>query len=104
VVKVVIDGNSRALYFSRAPIPFRRDAADSPISFLKHLGFYAYRNNFLQNFTSMPPSGLESIEKLEQLRALENGYAIQVALSTVESFGVDTPEDLDKISNLFIPT
>jgi 3-deoxy-manno-octulosonate cytidylyltransferase (CMP-KDO synthetase) len=102
VVKVVLDGNGRALYFSRAPIPCRRDTGDSPMSFLKHLGFYAYRNDFLQAFTHLPPGGLESIEKLEQLRALENGHAIQVALSRVESFGVDTPEDLDRISEHFI--
>lgn len=101
VVKVVVDASSRALYFSRAPIPCRRDVEDSPLSFLKHLGFYAYRNSFLQIFTQLPPGRLESVEKLEQLRALENGYAIQVALSEMETIGVDTPEDLGRISERF---
>jgi 3-deoxy-manno-octulosonate cytidylyltransferase (CMP-KDO synthetase) len=104
VVKVVVDGNGQALYFSRAPIPCRRDIEDSPLSFLKHLGFYAYRNDFLQTFTKLPPGRLESIEKLEQLRALENRHTIQVAFSMVETFGVDTPEDLDRISEHFTTT
>jgi 3-deoxy-manno-octulosonate cytidylyltransferase (CMP-KDO synthetase) len=104
VVKVVVDGNGQALYFSRAPIPCRRDIEDSPLSFLKHLGFYAYRNDFLQTFTKLPPGRLESIEKLEQLRALENRHTIQVAFSMVETFGVDTPEDLDRVSEHFTAT
>lgn len=97
VVKVVVDRNYRALYFSRSPLPYRRDPADNPVSFLKHLGFYAYRHAFLQSFTRLPPGCLEELEKLEQLRALEHGHSIRVALSPVESYGVDTPEDLERV-------
>ncbi len=97
VVKVVVDRGGRALYFSRAPLPFHRDGAGSPPRFLKHLGFYAYRNDFLQLFTRLPEGELEKAEKLEQLRALENGYSIRVALSPVETHGVDTPGDLERI-------
>lgn len=97
VVKVVVDGSWKALYFSRSPIPHRRDATGSPLRFLKHLGFYAYRLSFLKEFTLLPPSPLEQSEKLEQLRALEQGHPIQVALSPVESMGIDTPEDLERI-------
>lgn len=92
VVKVVVDGDGNALYFSRAPVPFRRGEPTG--AFLKHLGFYAYRREFLERFTSMPPGKLEKIEKLEQLRALENGIRIRVAISPVDSIGVDTPGDL----------
>jgi 3-deoxy-manno-octulosonate cytidylyltransferase (CMP-KDO synthetase) len=97
VVKVVVDARRRALYFSRAPIPHRRDGADESRGFLRHLGFYAYRQAFLQQFTRYPPSTLEQLEQLEQLRALEYGHPIQVALSPVETRGVDTPEDLQAI-------
>jgi len=102
VVKVVVDGRGRALYFSRSPIPFRRDVpgdsvSGEPLSFLKHLGFYAYRHSFLKTFTRLPPGKMELLEKLEQLRALEYGHAIQVALSPVETQGVDTPEDLRRL-------
>lgn len=97
VVKVVIDGRGRALYFSRAPIPCRRDAGHKPLRFLKHLGFYAYRADFLQTFAALPPTPLEMTEKLEQLRALEHGYAIRVGMSPKDSFGIDTPEDLVRL-------
>ena len=98
VVKVVVNSRMQALYFSRAPIPCRRDATDLPHEFLRHLGFYAYRQAFLQQFTRLPAGGLEQTEQLEQLRALEHGHPIQVALSPFETQGVDTPEDLQKIS------
>ena len=97
VVKVVTDRHGRALYFSRAPIPRRRDAADPPLRFLKHLGFYAYRADFLQTFATLSPTPLEETEKLEQLRALEHGYAIRVGLSPKDSCGIDTPEDLARL-------
>jgi 3-deoxy-manno-octulosonate cytidylyltransferase (CMP-KDO synthetase) len=97
VVKVVVDARWRALYFSRALIPHRRDGADEPQVFLRHLGFYAYRQAFLQKFTHYPPGKLERLEQLEQLRALEHGHPIQVALSPLETRGVDTPEDLQAI-------
>jgi 3-deoxy-manno-octulosonate cytidylyltransferase (CMP-KDO synthetase) len=97
VVKVVVDKDWKALYFSRSPIPHRRDGAGGPLAFLHHLGFYAYRQAFLQRFTRYRPRQLENLEKLEQLRALEYGHAIQMALSPVVTHGVDTPEDLQII-------
>lgn len=97
VVKVVVDNTWRALYFSRSPIPYCRDNAGGPIAFLRHLGFYAYRQGFLQQFTRYPQGRLERLEQLEQLRALENGHLIQMARSPVETRGVDTPEDLQAI-------
>ncbi len=98
VVKVVTDRDGRALYFSRSPIPFPREQKET--FFLKHLGFYAYSRGFLSEFASLPPSELEVIEKLEQLRALENGYSIRVALSPFDSESVDTAEDLEKVTAL----
>ncbi|MGV8074417.1 MAG: 3-deoxy-manno-octulosonate cytidylyltransferase [Syntrophobacteraceae bacterium] len=103
VVKVVVDQNGRALYFSRSPLPFRRDISDEPVLFLKHLGFYAYRQAFLQHFTKLPPGRLEQIEKLEQLRAIEHGFSIQVALSSTATHGVDTPEDLERLCTMVHP-
>lgn len=99
VVKVVTDLNGRALYFSRAPIPHQRDAGPQPLRFLKHLGFYCYRADFLQIFAALPPTPLELTEKLEQLRALEHGYSIQVGLSPKDSCGIDTPEDLMRLES-----
>jgi 3-deoxy-manno-octulosonate cytidylyltransferase (CMP-KDO synthetase) len=96
--KVVCSGDGRALYFSRHPIPYCRDRdsdellqADSP--WLLHLGLYAYRRDFLLQLTALPPSRLEQLEKLEQLRALEAGATIQVAVVDHRSVGIDTPED-----------
>jgi 3-deoxy-manno-octulosonate cytidylyltransferase (CMP-KDO synthetase) len=97
VVKVVTNRRGRALYFSRSPLPFRRDPLDSPLAFLKHMGFYAYRHAFLQTFARLPVTALEEQEKLEQLRALEHGYSIGVALSPVETHGVDAPEDVKPV-------
>ncbi len=98
VVKVVADMKGRALYFSRSALPFRRDADDRPLEFLKHLGFYAYRCGFLKTFSQLPQGELEQLEKLEQLRALEHGYGIRVAFTTHETHGVDIPEDVPKVS------
>ena len=100
VVKVVTDRSGRALYFSRSPIPAHRDGSGESVSFLKHLGFYAYRHAFLQTFTRLPAGVLEEAEKLEQLRAMEHGHTILVAPSPVETQGVDTPEDLEKLTAL----
>jgi 3-deoxy-manno-octulosonate cytidylyltransferase (CMP-KDO synthetase) len=97
VVKVVRNAHGNALYFSRAPIPHRRDEANEPTAFLKHLGMYAYRKEFLCRFTQLTPTALEQAEKLEQLRALEHGYTIRVGLSPRETVGVDTPEDLKRL-------
>ena len=100
-VKVVADAHERALYFSCAPIPWDRDAfaqagdAMPEGEWLRHIGIYAYRAGFLRQFAQMPPGRLEQLEKLEQLRVLEAGFRIAVAV-TPDSFppGVDTPEDL----------
>jgi 3-deoxy-manno-octulosonate cytidylyltransferase (CMP-KDO synthetase) len=109
VVKVVFDGKGFALYFSRAPIPWDRDkwaGRDSlrelPLSdtLYKHIGLYVYRREFLLSYTGMPQMPLETIEKLEQLRALERGYKIKVVVTEHESFGVDIPGDLSKIQKL----
>jgi len=92
-VKVVVDNFDFALYFSRSLIPFLREGGlDCPA--LLHWGIYAYRKATLQEFVSLPESRLESCEKLEQLRALENGIKIYLMRSDLESIGVDTPEDL----------
>ncbi|MGA7874189.1 MAG: 3-deoxy-manno-octulosonate cytidylyltransferase [Desulfoferrobacter sp.] len=96
VVKLVTDSNGCALYFSRSPLPYFRNDRNN-LSFLKHLGFYAYRQSFLRLFTGLPQGRLEKAEKLEQLRAMEHGHTIHVALSSIETHGVDTPEDLEKI-------
>lgn len=95
-VKVVLDAQGRALYFSRAPIPWPRDAvADSQPEALRHIGIYAYRAGFLQRFSKLPNGVLERLESLEQLRALENGFPIAVARAcTAFPAGVDTPADL----------
>lgn len=98
LVKVVLGQGGRALYFSRAPIPFHRDAARVAAGVrpratpLRHVGLYVYRTSFLPTFVSWPPSALEETESLEQLRVLEHGHGIAVAVRTVTSQGIDTPE------------
>src|SRR3990170_329629 len=98
VVKVVLDNRGYALYFSRSQIPYVRDGKDPikvpGVTFLKHLGIYAYRREFLLRYSKLPDSVLESAEKLEQLRALSNGYKIKVAITNYASRGIDTREDL----------
>ncbi len=98
VVKVVIDKNKNALYFSRSLIPFNRDKSE--VKYYKHLGIYAYRKSSLVRFTKLAKSKLENIEKLEQLRALENGFKIRAIETTIETVGVDTPEDLKRVVKL----
>lgn len=93
-VKVVTDMRGRALYFSRATIPFDRDRSQP--RYFKHLGIYAYRRSALERFVTMPESSLEKIERLEQLRFLENGVRIYVAETPFDSVGVDTEEDLQR--------
>jgi 3-deoxy-manno-octulosonate cytidylyltransferase (CMP-KDO synthetase) len=92
-VKVVTAADGRALYFSRATIPFDRDGAGFA-GYRKHLGIYAYRKAALERFAAMPPGRLESVERLEQLRLLENGIDIYVAAAPADTIGVDTEEDL----------
>ena len=101
-VKVVVDRQNRALYFSLSPIPYPRDAHASLGSdwfrknrAYRHLGLYAYTAEFLEAFTQLPPGVLESIEKLEQLRALENGRSIAVGFTDEPSVGIDTLEDAE---------
>ncbi|MBQ7208472.1 MAG: 3-deoxy-manno-octulosonate cytidylyltransferase [Lentisphaeria bacterium] len=94
-VKVVFGNDRMALYFSRAPIPFLRSGGVEAPMWL-HWGIYAYRRAALERFVSLPPGRLENCEKLEQLRALENGMKIYVLTSNLSSIGVDTPEDLVK--------
>lgn len=93
IVKVVLGKNGDALYFSRSPIPFPRDAtSSSPI--YRHIGLYGFQRKFLLQFVRWPQSDLEKTEQLEQLRALENGAVIRVLITEHEAIGVDTPEDI----------
>ena len=123
VVKVVVAANGNALYFSRSQIPYVRDASVvaavpaaqgasetgattllnkwlSLATFYKHLGIYAYRHDFLLKFVTLPQSDLEKTEKLEQLRALENGFAIKVWVTPHDSIGVDRPEDVELVEQI----
>lgn len=100
-VKCVADANGRALYFSRATIPFDRDKTGRSLYF-KHLGFYAYRKPALDQFMSWPESSLERSERLEQLRFLENGIPIHVAETPFDTVGVDTEEDLQRVEAILL--
>jgi 3-deoxy-manno-octulosonate cytidylyltransferase (CMP-KDO synthetase) len=101
VVKVVTDHAGNALYFSRSPIPHVRQAGGvRPTSYFKHVGLYVYRRDFLLGYSDLPMGPLEQAERLEQLRALENGHPIRVVETEYESIGVDTPADLAKIVKL----
>jgi 3-deoxy-manno-octulosonate cytidylyltransferase (CMP-KDO synthetase) len=106
VVKVITDLNGDAIYFSRLPIPYHRDAPLAPglrppAPVFKHIGLYLYRRDFLLAYPTLPVGPLEQTERLEQLRALENGYKIRVVETDYESLGVDTPEDLERVASLF---
>ena len=98
-VKVVVDKNSNALLFSRSVIPFRRDKNIEPI-YYKHIGIYAYRKKALMNFTQWEMTPLESAEKLEQLRYLENGIKIKMVLTDESLLSIDTPEDYEMAKKL----
>lgn len=96
IVKVVFDNYGRAIYFSRSPIPYIRDESqrsDIEGVYWQHIGIYAYRRDFLLKITKLPQGRLEQLEKLEQLRVLENGYKIAVVKTDYEALGVDTPEE-----------
>ncbi|HLH41884.1 MAG TPA: 3-deoxy-manno-octulosonate cytidylyltransferase [Bryobacteraceae bacterium] len=103
VVKVVTDSRGRAIYFSRSPIPFARETGE-PVARFKHIGLYVYRREFLLGYPDLPVGPLERAERLEQLRALENGFEIYVGETEYDSIGVDTPEDLETVSQLFEKT
>lgn len=114
VVKVVVDRLGYALYFSRAPIPYDRQAwsrapqvlaaAGTPLALppgcYRHLGLYAYRREVLLHLATLPQTTLEQVEQLEQLRALEHGYRLRVVQTTYESVGVDTPEDVQRAEQI----
>ncbi|WP_320055352.1 3-deoxy-manno-octulosonate cytidylyltransferase [Algoriphagus halophytocola] len=97
-VKVVTDAHENALYFSRCPIPYNRESAK--VTYWKHVGVYAYRREVLRKFTQLPKSKLESIEMLEQLRLLENGYQIRMVKTLHQAVAIDTKEDLIRARKL----
>jgi 3-deoxy-manno-octulosonate cytidylyltransferase (CMP-KDO synthetase) len=107
VVKVVTDRSGDAIYFSRCPIPHLRGpeghlpAIPPEGRYFKHIGLYVYRRDFLLDYSQLPVGPLEQAERLEQLRALENGHRIRVVETDCESLGVDTPQDLERVSRLF---
>ncbi len=98
-VKVVVDSNGYALYFSRSPIPYSR-ARFEDLRVYKHIGLYVFRKDFLMRFSALPPSVLEKAESLEQLRALENGYRIKVVETSYNPVSVDTAEDLERVRGI----
>ena len=107
MVKVVVNIRGRALYFSRRAIPYPREAASRSVTeqlaafpFLKHLGIYGYRRGTLLRLVKFPVSPLENAEKLEQLRALENGIGIAVVAVKADSVGVDVPADIERAERL----
>jgi len=100
VVKVVTNRSGDAVYFSRCAIPFERERAGGT-PYFKHIGLYVYRRRFLLAYPALPVGPLETAERLEQLRALENGFRIRVVETEYESLGVDTAEDLKRVSQLF---
>lgn len=103
VVKVITDIRGRALYFSRAAIPYVRDKETGTwlehFSFFKHIGIYGYRPDILMKIVKLPPSGLETAESLEQLRWLDNGYEIFLKETTYENLAIDAPDDLLELTN-----
>ncbi len=100
IVKVVTGLNGDAIYFSRSPIPFHRDM-DLEAIYYRHIGVYAYRKQMLLQFTKWPQTTLEKLEKLEQLRLVENGIPIRMVEVNSRGIGIDTPEDLEKARRLF---
>jgi 3-deoxy-manno-octulosonate cytidylyltransferase (CMP-KDO synthetase) len=98
VVKVVTGHNGNAIYFSRSPVPY--DLSGQAVHF-KHIGLYVYRRDFLLSYSGLPVGPLEKAERLEQLRALENGHPIRVVETEYESLGVDTPDDLRRVEQIY---
>ena len=101
VVKVVTDAHGDAIYFSRSAIPYVRDSGRESTAYFKHIGLYVYRREFLLAYPDLPVGPLEKAERLEQLRALENGHRIRVVETEYESLGVDTPEDWARVAALY---
>jgi 3-deoxy-manno-octulosonate cytidylyltransferase (CMP-KDO synthetase) len=99
-VKVIVDENSNAIYFSRSKIPYHRDHCENS-SYKGHLGIYGFTKKSLNHFCSLPPSHLENIEKLEQLRAITQGLKISMVKVNSKSFGIDTQMDLDNALKVF---
>ena len=104
IVKVITDKNGDAIYFSRYPIPYIRETLDKTngIDHYKHIGVYGYKKSFLEKFVSLPQGELECLEKLEQLRTLENGYKIRVKETHYQSIGVDLPEHIKLVEDEII--
>ncbi len=100
IVKVVLDSRGHALYFSRCPVPYRRETF-AGTKYYRHIGIYAFRAEVLQAFVALQPSMLERTESLEQLRLLENGYRIRCIETTVDTPGVNTEEELEEVRRLF---
>lgn len=102
--KVIINKQAEAIYFSRSPLPHIRGHEPQNwlqhFTYFKHIGIYGYRADILQQITKLPVSALEKAENLEQLRWIENGYKIKVAETELETYAIDTPEDLEKLSEL----
>ncbi len=100
-VKTVFDCDGFALYFSRSTVPFPGNPQDER-TYFKHHGIYGFRNDFLQKFSQLPVGNLERVERLEQLRALENGFKIKVVITDKDSVEVDTPEDLERVRREYL--
>ena len=100
VVKVVTDDSGHALYFSRAPIPWPRDAVTQPVGAWRHLGVYGFQREALLRFAAEKPAPLELVERLEQLRALHLGWRVRLVDAADAGFGVDTPEDLARFRRI----
>ena len=101
VVKVICDINNYAIYFSRSQIPFIRDN-DFQVDFFKHIGIYGFKKDFLIKYSKLPQTNLELSEKLEQLRAIENGYKIKMVKTDYNSFGIDTLEDFENFKKFIL--
>jgi 3-deoxy-manno-octulosonate cytidylyltransferase (CMP-KDO synthetase) len=106
IVKVVFDYKNFAMYFSRSPIPYVREAKSKDeilekADIFKHIGLYVYRREYLLKYTQLAPTDLENIEKLEQLRMLENGFRIKIVETEFDSFSVDTPDDLNRARKIY---
>lgn len=100
-IKVTFDKHGKALYFSRSPIPYCKEDKTSPFSFYRHIGIYAYRTEVLQQLSKLSEGTLEKLERLEQLRWMENGYSIHLRETTWETPNIDTPEDYDEICKTY---